>query len=228
MVWCNGRTETDRASSFRSGVKHDGCQDRRRAHRVARGRPHRLYRRRAGADVTDASGLPQCGAVRGRALRFPGAAGKYRADDLPAEGSNRRVNRAWQMPRNYDEMVQRRKALQAWAARPLRLHGPLARSPRLRAGRSAHGHRCVPQAQPRARQGIEDYFDYATKNDMFLTYVIINPQAERGKDWGEQNRRPGRPHRRRGLVAASPSAAPRCWAPARSWRTRCSWPTCSR
>jgi 4-hydroxyphenylacetate 3-monooxygenase len=31
------------------------------------------------------------------------------------DGANRRVNRAWQMPRSYDEMVQRRKALQAWA-----------------------------------------------------------------------------------------------------------------
>src|SRR4051812_49266580 len=31
------------------------------------------------------------------------------------EGSNRRVNRAWQMPRSYEEMVARRKALQAWA-----------------------------------------------------------------------------------------------------------------
>ena len=31
------------------------------------------------------------------------------------EGSNRRVNRSWQMPRNYDEMVLRRKAMQAWA-----------------------------------------------------------------------------------------------------------------
>src|SRR5215472_8840427 len=28
------------------------------------------------------------------------------------DGSNRRVNRAWQMPRNYGEMVQRRKAMQ--------------------------------------------------------------------------------------------------------------------
>ena len=35
------------------------------------------------------------------------------------EGSSRRVNRAWQMPRNYTEMVQRRKALQAWAAQTL-------------------------------------------------------------------------------------------------------------
>ena len=31
------------------------------------------------------------------------------------KGSGRRVNRAWQMPRNYTEMVQRRKAMQAWA-----------------------------------------------------------------------------------------------------------------
>ena len=30
-------------------------------------------------------------------------------------GSNRRVNRAWQMPRTYEEMVARRRAMQAWA-----------------------------------------------------------------------------------------------------------------
>jgi 4-hydroxyphenylacetate 3-monooxygenase len=35
-------------------------------------------------------------------------------------------------------------------------------------------------------QALMDYFDYAAKNDLFLTYVIINPQAERAKDWGEQ------------------------------------------
>lgn len=31
------------------------------------------------------------------------------------DGSVRRVNRAWQMPRSYEEMVKRRKAMQAWA-----------------------------------------------------------------------------------------------------------------
>ena len=31
------------------------------------------------------------------------------------EGGDRRVNRCWQMPRNYEELVQRRLALQAWA-----------------------------------------------------------------------------------------------------------------
>ena len=32
-----------------------------------------------------------------------------------------------------------------------------------------------------------DYFDYASNNDLFLTYVIINPQANRAKAWGEQD-----------------------------------------
>ncbi len=40
-------------------------------------------------------------------------------------------------------------------------------------------------ANKRAR-AFADYFDYAVKSDHFLTYVIINPQAERGKDWGDQ------------------------------------------
>src|ERR1041385_5852017 len=31
------------------------------------------------------------------------------------DGLNRRINRAWQMPKNHAEMVQRRKAMQAWA-----------------------------------------------------------------------------------------------------------------
>src|SRR5437868_13687434 len=31
------------------------------------------------------------------------------------EAGARRVNRCWQMPRSYDELVQRRRALQAWA-----------------------------------------------------------------------------------------------------------------
>ena len=36
-------------------------------------------------------------------------------------------------------------------------------------------------------KALEDYFDYASKSDLFLTYVIINPQAERAKDWGAQS-----------------------------------------
>ena len=102
-------------------------------------------------------------------------------------GSNRRVNRAWQMPRSYEEMVQRRKALQAWAAQSC---GYFGRSPDHLAS-SLVGQRMGIEVfrkhSPERAKAFADYFDFATKNDLFLTYVIINPQAERSKGWGEQD-----------------------------------------
>src|SRR5262249_32535901 len=102
------------------------------------------------------------------------------------DGSHRRINRAWQMPRNHQELVQRRKALQAWAALSC---GFIGRSPDHVASTlvgqrigldvfEKHGHE-------RAK-ALADYFEEARRKDHFLTYVIINPQAERAKDWGEQ------------------------------------------
>jgi 4-hydroxyphenylacetate 3-monooxygenase len=102
------------------------------------------------------------------------------------EGSSRRVNRAWQMPRSYDEMVQRRKALQAWAG----VHcGFMGRSPDHVASAlvgQRMGIDVFRKHSPDRAKAFMDYFDYATRNDIFLTYVIINPQAERAKDWGQQ------------------------------------------
>src|ERR1700746_2037019 len=102
------------------------------------------------------------------------------------EGSSRRVNRAWQMPRSYEEMVLRRKALQAWA----RVHyGFMGRSPDHVASAlvgQRMGIDVFRKHSPDRAKALIDYFDYATRNDLFLTYVIINPQAERAKDWGQQ------------------------------------------
>jgi 4-hydroxyphenylacetate 3-monooxygenase len=102
------------------------------------------------------------------------------------EGSSRRVNRAWQMPSNYEEMVQRRKALQAWAG----IHyGFMGRSPDHVASAlvgQRMGIDVFRKHSPDRAKAFMDYFDYATRNDIFLTYVIINPQAERAKDWGQQ------------------------------------------
>jgi 4-hydroxyphenylacetate 3-monooxygenase len=39
---------------------------------------------------------------------------------------------------------------------------------------------------PARAKAVLDYYDYASKNDLFVSYVIINPQAERTKDWGQQ------------------------------------------
>jgi 4-hydroxyphenylacetate 3-monooxygenase len=102
------------------------------------------------------------------------------------DGSNRRINRAWQMPRNHAEMVQRRKALQAWARLSC---GFMGRSPDHLAS-ALVGQRIGLEVfrkhgEDRAK-ALANYFAEASRNDYFLTYVIINPQAERGKDWGEQ------------------------------------------
>src|SRR5882757_9386991 len=102
------------------------------------------------------------------------------------DGSNRRVNRAWQMPHSYEEMVQRRKALQAWARLSC---GFMGRSPDHVASAlvgQRMGIEIFRKHSPDRAKALMDYFDYASKSDVFLTYVIINPQAERAKDWGAQ------------------------------------------
>jgi 4-hydroxyphenylacetate 3-monooxygenase len=102
------------------------------------------------------------------------------------DGSDRRVNRGWQMPRNYAELVQRRKALQAWAALS---YGFFGRSPD-HLSSSFVGQRMGLDAfrrhGPARAKALADYYDYASSNDLFVSYVIINPQAERTKDWGQQ------------------------------------------
>jgi 4-hydroxyphenylacetate 3-monooxygenase len=39
---------------------------------------------------------------------------------------------------------------------------------------------------PARAKALADYVDYAARSDLFLTYVIVNPQADRSKDWGDQ------------------------------------------
>ena len=102
------------------------------------------------------------------------------------DGANRRINRAWQMPKNHAEMVQRRKAMQAWAELS---SGFMGRSPDHLASALVGQHMGIDvfkkHSEERAK-ALVNYFEEASRNDYFLTYVIINPQAERGKDWGDQ------------------------------------------
>lgn len=96
------------------------------------------------------------------------------------------ANRIWQLPTSYAELVQRRKALEAWAS----LHaGFMGRAP-------DHVASCISglymgvdvfRAYDPARAGaLEAYYRYARDNDLYLTYVIINPQADRSKGASEQ------------------------------------------
>ena len=102
------------------------------------------------------------------------------------EGGARRVNRCWQMPRSYEELVERRKALQAWAQLS---YGFMGRSPDHVASAvigQRMGIEVFMKHGPARAKALADYVDHATRSDLFLTYVIVNPQADRSKDWGEQ------------------------------------------
>jgi 4-hydroxyphenylacetate 3-monooxygenase len=104
-------------------------------------------------------------------------------------GGGLRANRIWQLPGNYQELVARRRALEAWAE----IHaGFLGRAP-------DHVASCISgmymgievfEECDTSRAGaLADYYRYARDNDLYLTYVIINPQADRSKTADQQQDR---------------------------------------
>lgn len=96
------------------------------------------------------------------------------------------ANRIWELPGSYEALVKRRKALEAWTE----LHaGFMGRAP-------DHVASCISgmymglevfEAYNTERsKALSDYYRYARDNDLYLTYVIINPQADRSKSAAEQ------------------------------------------
>ena len=140
-------------------------------------------------DVTEHPAFREFGQVGRDALRLPGQAGKHRADDVQA----RRLEPAGQ-PRLADAAQLHRDG--AAPKGPAGLgraasYGFMGRSPDHLAS-ALVGQRMGIEVFRKQKNGearakaLENYFEEASRNDYFLTYVIINPQAERGKDWGEQ------------------------------------------
>lgn len=100
--------------------------------------------------------------------------------------SGDRANRIWQLPHTAGDLIERRRGLEAWGA----LHGGfLGRAP-------DHVASCIAgmymgldvfQAYDPARAGaLADYYTFARDRDLYLTYVIINPQADRSKPAAQQ------------------------------------------
>jgi 4-hydroxyphenylacetate 3-monooxygenase len=97
-----------------------------------------------------------------------------------------RVNRCWLLPHSHAELVERRRAMTEWAELSC---GFLGRAPDHVAsslvGQVIGIEVFRPHGEARAK-ALLDYFDYARHNDLYLSYVIVNPQADRAKAWGEQ------------------------------------------
>ncbi|HEX3881588.1 MAG TPA: 4-hydroxyphenylacetate 3-hydroxylase N-terminal domain-containing protein [Stellaceae bacterium] len=106
--------------------------------------------------------------------------------EAPAAGGYRRIHRCWQLPTSYDELVARRKALSAWAEISC---GYLGRAPDHVASAlvgEVIGIDVFRRHGEKRAAALLSYFDEMSRNDHYLSYVIINPQADRNKAWGEQ------------------------------------------
>jgi 4-hydroxyphenylacetate 3-monooxygenase len=97
-----------------------------------------------------------------------------------------RANRIWQLPEGYDGLVARREALEAWTE----LHaGFMGRAPDHVASCIAGmfmGLEIFEAYDPARASALANYYRHARNNDLYLTYVIINPQADRSKSASEQ------------------------------------------
>ncbi len=95
--------------------------------------------------------------------------------------SGERVNRCWQLPESYDQLVTRRKAMEAWAECT---YGYMGRSPdhvaSSLAGMMMRLDLFKAHGEERAN-ALSDYFQYVRDNDLFVTYTITNPQGWTGE-----------------------------------------------
>jgi 4-hydroxyphenylacetate 3-monooxygenase len=133
------------------------------------------------ADVTTHKAFRNAIRTVGALYDFQAKAGVTETMTFASPDTGRRVNRCWQLPQSYAELVERRRALEAWAELHL---GFMGRSP-------DHVASCISgmvmgaelfDAYDRKRAAaLRDYYRFARDNDLFLTYVIINPQADRSK-----------------------------------------------
>lgn len=95
-------------------------------------------------------------------------------------------NRLWQLPTSHKELVERRAAIESW----LGLHGGFfGRSPD-HVGSAISGLmmnlEMFESYDKERASALKSYYEYARDNDIFLTYVIVNPQADRSKSAHEQ------------------------------------------
>ncbi len=137
-------------------------------------------------DVTTDPAFKNVVASVGRLYDFQSASENQDLMTFEVPDTGARANRIWQLPGSFDDLVERRKGLEAWTE----LHGGfLGRAPDHVASciSGMHmGREVFDEYDPARANALSDYYRYARDNELYLTYVIINPQADRSKAAHEQ------------------------------------------
>jgi 4-hydroxyphenylacetate 3-monooxygenase len=139
------------------------------------------------ADVTSHPAFRNCVASAAYLYDFQCAPQHIETMTFASPSTGDRVSRAWQLPASYSELVERRQALTAWAETHF---GFMGRSPDHVASCISGmymGMEVFESYDPRGAVALRDYYEFARDRDLFLTYVIINPQADRTRSAHEQD-----------------------------------------
>jgi 4-hydroxyphenylacetate 3-monooxygenase len=138
------------------------------------------------ADVTQDPAFANAVASAARLYDFQAEPANIEQMTFRSPTSGGQVNRAWQLPRYYEELLQRRRALEQWARLTC---GMVGRSPDHVASTLAGfrmGLAAFRAYDPARAAALDHYFSYARDSDLFLSYVIINPQADKAKSARDQ------------------------------------------
>ncbi|MEN6543907.1 4-hydroxyphenylacetate 3-hydroxylase N-terminal domain-containing protein [Parvibaculum sp.] len=133
------------------------------------------------ADVTTDPAFAHAVATSGRFYDFQAAPQNIDAMTFTSPKTGDQVSRAWQLPRNHRELVERREALVKWSRMTC---GMVGRSPDHVASTMAGfrmGLHVFHENNPARARAVEGYYEYARDNDLYLSYVIINPQSDKAK-----------------------------------------------
>ncbi|HWJ72440.1 MAG TPA: 4-hydroxyphenylacetate 3-hydroxylase N-terminal domain-containing protein [Kaistia sp.] len=138
------------------------------------------------ADVTTDPAFANAVATSAAFYDYQAAPENIEAMTFRSPTSGDQVSRAWHLPRNHRELAERREALTRWAEMTC---GMVGRSPDHVASTLAGFRMGLPAFRdydPARAGAVESYFDYARDNDLYLSYVIINPQSDKAKSAGGQ------------------------------------------
>ena len=133
------------------------------------------------ADVTTDPAFANAVATAGSFYDFQAAPENIEAMTFRSPKTGEQVSRGWQLPKNHRELVERRKALEQWAGLTC---GMIGRSPDHVASTFAGfrmGLSAFRDHDPARADALEGYYDYARDKDLYLSYVIINPQSDKAK-----------------------------------------------
>lgn len=100
--------------------------------------------------------------------------------------SGERVGASFLVPKTYDDLVLRRRAMKTWADHHLGMLGRTGDYLNVCLMAMASASDWFAQADPRFADNVRNYFELVREQDLLTTHTLIPPQANRSQSAGQQ------------------------------------------